>query len=447
MCCLLYGSSNIVADSSRQCVDKCSIGWILSHLCNRPEVRSQIEKQMRGKKQEHLRIGIIGFGGAGMAHVGYFNRVPGCKVVSILDTKSVALERARQHRDNDGWLLTDDLAHFLDQDLDIVSVCSPDSTHKDYIVASLAAGKHVLCEKPLAASLEDCQQIIQASQCSQRVFAVLHQMRFVPLFQRIKEVVSSGELGNVFYLEGYYVHDLTRRASLYDNWRFEENATPLVYSGCHFVDLLRWITGEEAIEVTAFSNHLAFPAYPDADCTVLLMRFASGRIGKVVTAFGAGRPQDHSLRIYGDKATIENSYLMTRERGVVQVLHRPHVWQPERFQRKHSGKPLWRRLAAFTYLTSHNVGPYLAHLFSELVRRTAPANGEYALQGYPLRTYEHSLACIRTLADFVHAIRTGGSPQCDVIESAKTVATCLAGVEAYRTGKVVSVGDFWLTEF
>lgn len=399
---------------------------------------------MRGKKQEHLRIGIIGFGGAGIGHVGYFNRVPGCKVVSILDPKPAALERARQHRDNDGWLLTDDLTHLLDQDLDIVSVCSPDSTHKDYIVASLAAGKHVLCEKPLAASLEDCRQIIQASQCSQRVFGVLHQMRFLPLFQRIKEVVSSGELGNVFYLEGYYVHDLTRRASLYDNWRFEENATPLVYSGCHFVDLLRWLTGEEVIEVAAFANNIAFPAYPESDCNVLLMRFQSGCIGKVVTAFGAKRPQDHSVRVYGDKASIDNNLLFD-EGGVRRVLHRPMLFKWETFERR--GQPLWRRILRFLRFTQQNLGPVLHSRLDDLARWAFPPTAEYSVQGLPMRTYEHQVACIRAVRNFVDAVRGNRAFICDAVESARTVATSLAGVAAYRTRQVQEVRDFWLPEF
>jgi len=82
-------------------------------------------------------------------------------------------------------------------------------------------------------------------------------MRFVPLHQKIKALVDAGVLGALSYLEGYYVHDLTARAFQNDRWREDDNATPLVYSGCHFVDLLRWLAGEEIVEVFAAKRSAA----------------------------------------------------------------------------------------------------------------------------------------------------------------------------------------------
>jgi hypothetical protein len=73
--------------------------------------------------------------------------------------------------------------------------------------------------------------------------------------------------------------------------------------------------------------------------------------------------------------------------------------------------------------------------------------GEYTVASYPLRLYEHTLAVRNSILDFVDAIETGRKPLCGVVDAAKTVATCLAGVEAYRTGKTVSLADYWLPEF
>ena len=204
-----------------------------------------------------LRIGIIGFGGAGQAHQFYFSCIAGCRVSKIFDPKPAAAERAAARGAAD--LLCADLDRFW-PDLDAVVVCTPDGTHAQYIVAALERGLHVLVEKPLTDSIEGLRAIRRAAAAAPaQVVAVVHQMRFVPLHRRIKSLIEAGSLGALSYLEGYYVHDLTQRAFANDRWREEENATPLVYSGCHFVDLLRWLAGEEIVEVFAAMGHRAFP--------------------------------------------------------------------------------------------------------------------------------------------------------------------------------------------
>jgi predicted dehydrogenase len=203
-----------------------------------------------------LRIGIIGFGGAGQAHHFYFSCVAGCRVTKIFDSKPAARGRAAWRGAGD--IFFDDENRFW-PDLDAVVVCTPDSTHAAYIVSALERGLHVLAEKPLTDSVEGLQAIRRASAAApNQVVAVVHQMRFVPLHRRIKSLVTEGTLGALSYLEGYYVHDLTERAFANDRWREEQNATPLVYSGCHFVDLLRWLAGEEIVEVFAAAGHRAF---------------------------------------------------------------------------------------------------------------------------------------------------------------------------------------------
>src|SRR6185312_13162184 len=239
--------------------------------------------------------------------------------------------------------------------LDAVVVCTPDSTHADYVVAALAHGVHVLVEKPLTDSAAGVRAIRAAAASAPRqVVAVLHQMRFVPLHQRIKSLAASGELGDLSYLEGYYVHDLTSRAFVTDRWRETDNATPLVYSGCHFVDLLRWFAGEEIVEVFAAANHRAFPEYPESDLNVVTMRFASGVIGSVVVAFGEPGPQDHSVRVSGTQATVRGNLLYRRDGRLGEVLHRPMIFQPAllRGPGKSGGQSRYRQLRA-------NLPPYL----------------------------------------------------------------------------------------
>ena len=380
-----------------------------------------------------MRVGIIGFGGAGQAHHFYFSCVAGCRVTKIFDPKPAAAERAAA-RAPDATFCSDEERFW--PDLDAVVICTPDATHAAYIVKALNHGLHVLVEKPLTDSVEGLCAIRRAAAASSsQVVAVMHQMRFVPLHKRIKSRAAAGSLGTLSYLEGYYVHDLTTRAFQNDRWRAEDNATPLVYSGCHFVDLLRWFAGEEVVEVFAAANHLTFPEYPESDLNLVTMRFASGAIGKVVVAFGEAGPQDHSVRVAGSQATVRNNLLYRRDGRLGEVLHRPMVFQPALLAGagKTGGQSRYRQLRT-------NLPPYVFARTVEALRVLARRpNAEYGAAQYPVRLYEHSLACVEAIGDFVSAVRDRRRPLCSIDEAGRTVLACLAGVESYRTNRPVAV--------
>ncbi len=379
-----------------------------------------------------LRIGILGFGGAGTSHAGYFPCVPGCVVKKIYNPKPERLESARRlfpqiecHATLDSFW----------QDLDAVSICTPDSTHADYIVAALSHGMHVLCEKPLTDSEEGIRKIKAAAAKSDRVVACLHQMRFVPLFRKAKAILDAKELGTVSYMEGYYVHNLTKRAFVNDDWRRRDNATPLVYSGCHFVDLLRWLAGEDVVEVFAAANHLAFPEYPESDFNLVTLRFKSGIIGKVVVAFGAAGPQDHSIRIYGNRRSIDNNMLFNDAGGWERILHEPII-----IQKPLLGHPIKTTHHSYLGQLRGNLPAWLLGKIFLATRFLARRpNNEYGGRYYPVRLYEHALACVTAIEDFVQAIRQRRAPLCTVDEASKTVLACLAGVNSYRTNRPVRV--------
>jgi predicted dehydrogenase len=380
-----------------------------------------------------LRIGIIGFGGAGQAHSFYWSCVAGCRVTKIFDPKPGASARAAARGLADR-LLADENRFW--PDLDAVVVCTPDATHAGYIVKALERGLHVLVEKPITDSSEGLRAIRRAAAAApSQVVAVVHQMRFVPLHQRIKALVEAGALGALSYLEGYYVHDLTSRAFQNDRWREEDNATPLVYSGCHFVDLLRWFAGEEIVEVFAAAGHRAFPEYPESDLNLVTLKFASGVVGKVVVAFGEPGPQDHTVRVSGRDASVRGNLLYRRDGRLGEVLHRPMIFQPAllKGEGKTGGQSRYRQLRT-------NLPPYVMARSVEMLRVLARRpNAEYGAANYPVRVYEHSLACVGAIEDFVGAIRDRRAPLCSIEEAGRTVLACLAGVESYRTNRPVPV--------
>ena len=390
-----------------------------------------------------LKVGIVGFGGAGIAQFGHFSDICGTEVVAVFDPHENGVNRAKSMVP--GALVTDDFEKFMAAGADMIAVCSPDKTHADYVIAALKAGKHVVCEKPLSDSLDGCRRILNAEAKANGVIAgVQHQMRFLPVHREMKRLIKSGKLGRLSYIEGYYVHNLTQRASLYDNWRYTDNATPLVYSGCHFVDLLRWLLSEEVEEVVGMANNIAFPEYPESDLNVLLFRFKSGVIGKVVVAFGAGRPQDHSVRIYGSEMSIENNLLFSKG-GNFDVFARPHLPKDE-FSKCNSQSPIYSiRGHGYRESVSRYRAYWRARLIEKLMRWKNYDN-EYSVSSYPIRLYPHRLAVRASLENVVNTIRGSECLECSLKDSARTVATCLAGVEAYRSGKTVKVSNYWLPE-
>ena len=386
-----------------------------------------------------LKIGLIGFGGAGQAHAYFFAAIPGCTVDAVFDPSPDGCTRARARLPR--ARVTDQLDQFW-TGLDAVSVCTPDRTHADYIVEALSRGLHVICEKPLTDSVEGVRRIVAAERAAGRVVAVVHQMRFVPLHQRIKERLDAHALGNISFLEGLYVHDLRERAFVNDQWRKTDNATPLVYSGCHMVDLLRWFAGDddEVAEVFAAANHRAFPDYPECDLTTVTLRFKSGILGHVLVAFGSSAPQDHSVRVHGTEGAIENNVLFRRSGRWGEVIHEPlPIQAPLRRRPGTSGGE-----SLYTQLRRTMPSWVLGRAFAALRLLARRPNAEYAARFYPLRTYEHAMACTSALTDFVDAIRAGRRPLCTVDEGAQTVLACLAGVDSYRTNtpcRVPTLGE------
>lgn len=379
-----------------------------------------------------MRVGIIGFGGAGTAHYDYFHCIPGCRVTSIYDPKPAGRERAQRLGSPRVCSTLDELW----EGAEAVSICAPDEVHAEYIVEALGRDIHVISEKPLTDSIDGIRKIHEAEKASGATLAVLHQMRFVPLFRKMKTAVDNGELGVISYSEGYYVHDLTERAFKFDTWRLSGRATPIVYCGCHFVDLLRWLHGEEPIEVFAGGNHLAFPDYPESDLTVALMRFPSSALGKVLVSIGTAGPQDHSVRIYGDQANIDNNALFARGGEWQRTLHEPMV-----IQRPLLRDPTSRQRELARQLKSNAPARLLTAAFNAYRRRFSSPNGQYYARNYPVTLYEHRLACVAAIEDFVDAARTGRPPQCMAADAARTVLACLAALESTRTNEVTPVDE------
>ena len=185
--------------------------------------------------------------------------------------------------------------------IDAVYVCSPLHLHEAHTTAAANAGKHILCEKPMALDVSSCDRMIEACRATDVKLMIGFMLRFHPHHRRIREMIQEGTLGQI-------VEARTQRSFWYpsqpDNWRQDPArglAGGLADVGSHAIDLLRFLLGE-IVEVSAMTDTLVHE-YAVEDLAVVLLRFASRAIGIADTSFAIPRSRA-LLEIYGTEGTI-----------------------------------------------------------------------------------------------------------------------------------------------
>lgn len=246
----------------------------------------------------------------------------GAEIAAICDLSEENLRFAGEKYNipEDRWF-TDYMDIVNNKDINVVSVAIPDQDHKKVCCDLLRAGKHVLCEKPLALTREDIEEIIKAADESGCKFMVGQICRFTPSFEKAKEIVDAGTIGEIYFIESEYAHDYM---TFLKGWRADPKRHGVVGGGCHAVDLVRWLAGDP-VEVFAYGTHKLLPQAEYDDATIAIMKFGEDVAGKVFVSTGCKR--DYTMRtvIYGTKGTIicdntspNMTLFVTDENGITQ---------------------------------------------------------------------------------------------------------------------------------
>ena len=246
-----------------------------------------------------LSVGVIGLQ-MGKYHLkGLIDK--GIEVAAICDVNEETLNRERDaHGIPQEKCFTDWHELLKIDEMNTVLIITPDQLHREMSEAFLAAGKHVMCEKPLAITKEDLDAIVRAAEAAQTKFMVGQICRFTPAFIKAKELIDAGVIGEVCFAESEYAHDY---AKILHEWRADPNRHGVVGGGCHAVDLLRWLVGDPK-EVFAYGSHKLLPQVTYDDATISVLKFPCGAIGKVFVSTGCKRPYTMRTQIWGTKGTI-----------------------------------------------------------------------------------------------------------------------------------------------
>jgi predicted dehydrogenase len=188
--------------------------------------------------------------------------------------------------------------------IDAVVIVTPDQLHSEMTVAALEAGKHVLCEKPMALTSADCKKMAETADRHPDLKFMIGQIcRYTPGFVAAKRLVEAGEIGELFYVESEYAHDYEDIFKHGNEWRKDPLRHGYLGGGCHAVDLVRWIAGDP-IEVMAYGNKKMLTFLPTEDCVISIMKFPDDIIGKIFVSTGCKREYTMRSVFYGSGGTI-----------------------------------------------------------------------------------------------------------------------------------------------
>jgi predicted dehydrogenase len=202
---------------------------------------------------DKIKVGVIGIGFIGAAHVEALRRLPGIEVAAIAHSSD---EKAKAKGEELGVERTyGDHRKLLEiKEIDAVHICTPNHLHYPQTRDALAAGKHVLCEKPLAVTVEEARDLVKLADSSGQVTAVHFNIRFYPLMSHIRAMIAAGELGEIYSIHGSYLQDWLFYDTDY-NWRLEPEysgeSRAIADIGSHWMDLIEFVTGNRIEEVCA----------------------------------------------------------------------------------------------------------------------------------------------------------------------------------------------------
>ncbi|MCB1136519.1 MAG: Gfo/Idh/MocA family oxidoreductase, partial [Chlamydiia bacterium] len=263
-----------------------------------------------------LRIGFIGAGYIARVQMRVLQRLQrDVELVAVADCSPDACASfATEH--SPGLLRPSSASILEDPSIDVVHICTPNHLHFEQTLSALAHGKHVFSEKPLAVSLDQAAQLVEAAHGAGTHCGVNFCYRYYPVVQEAAERVRQGALGSLLAFTGSYFQDHLLGASDY-NWRLDPSqsgpSSVIADLGCHWFHLLEFVTQQRitAVHAQCMTHHKQrHNGSKTVDCPLedvgaLLIRLEGGAVGTFCTSqMAAGRKCAIDLQIYGSESSL-----------------------------------------------------------------------------------------------------------------------------------------------
>jgi len=303
-----------------------------------------------------LRVGIVGYGLMGKAHnYGYrvapmLRCLPVTPVVTVMSGRDGDAVAAAALAYGVPCVVTDWRAVIERDDVDVVDICTPPGTHAQIASAAAAAGKAVLCEKPLALTYEEAAAALAAVTRARIHHAVGFNYRRLPAVALMCRMIAEGAVGEIRLWRASWLSDeFTDPATPYD-WRFDRamGGTTITDLGCHLIDMALTMAGPVQGTCAQAATFIEERAAPDGgsrpvtvdDAASALLRFESGALGVFEVARAAvGRPCDFTVEVNGSRGTLVFNYARLNELWYSGAGDDPGLYGMRRIRAEHPSHP------------------------------------------------------------------------------------------------------------
>ena len=247
-------------------------------------------------------IGVIGCGSiARRAHIPAFNNISSAQVVALASRSRTSADLAASECEGvvyERWeeIVDSHIVHGVD-------ICSPNAYHRDQAVAAAEAGKHVLVEKPIARTVDEANDMIEAARDKGVVLHVVQNIRYIPTIIAAHNVVADGRLGDIVGVRAAFGHSGPKDWAPDSTWFFDADLSgggALIDLGVHIIDAVRYVTGLEAESVSA----MTFGGESTEDAAQVIVGFAGGAVGSIHASWVARPAPDMMLTVFGREGTL-----------------------------------------------------------------------------------------------------------------------------------------------
>ena len=268
-----------------------------------------------------FNVGIIGYGWASVAHIEAINATPQAQVTAVWSSRKLDSAQLSNQHGSKITAYTDLDKMLADPDIHVVSICSYPYEHTGQAKAAAKAGKHLIIEKPLALSWEDCLSIQSAVEEAGVRSCICFECRFSSQVRTIKAMIDNGLLGRIHYAEVDYYHGVGPWYGQY-RWNTKKDAggSSLLWAGCHAMDAMLYFMGNDVEDLNSFSTYSEnkdFAVYEYPTSSVTILKFRDGRIGKVASVIDCLQPYYFHIHLIGSEGSLlDNKFYSTRLGGL-----------------------------------------------------------------------------------------------------------------------------------
>jgi len=261
-----------------------------------------------------FRVGVFGIGWVAGEHIKAYEKNPHMQVAALASRRRQSAQSAK-----DSLGLDCDIVDTYDEllardDIDVIDICSPNVLHAEETIRAAAAGKHVVIEKPIAMDLAELKAIRSAIDKAQVKSQVGFVSRWNPHVQSIQGMIDQGGLGEIYYVEVDYYHEI---GPWWSGWNWgastkQGGPSASLVAGCHAVDLLYCFGGavEEVFAYGTFGHRKDYEYEPTYTAVV---KFKNGKIGKTGCSFENECPYVMNIMLHGSKGSVLNEKFYTKQ--------------------------------------------------------------------------------------------------------------------------------------